>query len=196
MKKTVLLAVCLVAVLVAAGLLYSRLGSRYESQVQPTEAASAAGQAENAAGESAASSAQTAPDFVFYDADNNAYRLSDFAGKPVVLNFWASWCSPCRQEMPDFEDAYQKYGDKVTFLMVNLTGNGSDTVASAKKAIADGGYSFPVYYDLDADGAIAYGISSIPTTLILDASGTLVKKQVGILHASLLTQLLVSLVAG
>jgi thiol-disulfide isomerase/thioredoxin len=114
-----------------------------------------------------------APDFTMYDADGNVYHLSDFEGKPVVLNFWASWCGPCRREMPEFEEKYQELGANVTFLMVNLT-TWNETVESANGLIRDQGYTFPVFFDLDGQAAAAYGIQSIPTTFFIDAEGEVI----------------------
>lgn len=116
---------------------------------------------------------ESAPDFTVYDASGNEVKLSDFLGKPVVLNFWASWCGPCKSEMPGFDNLYQKYGDQVQFMMVNLTDGASETVESASSFISDNGYTFPVFYDSDSNGAYTYGISSIPTTFLINKKGEL-----------------------
>ena len=94
-----------------------------------------------------------APDFTVYDANGNPVKLSDFIGKPVVLNFWASWCPPCKSEMPDFQEVYQELGGQVQFLMVNTTV--SDTMADAKAFIQSMGYTFPVFYDTQDLASIA-----------------------------------------
>jgi thiol-disulfide isomerase/thioredoxin len=65
-----------------------------------------------------------APDFTVYDMDENKISFSDFKGEPIVINFWASWCPPCKAEMPDFEEMYQEYSAKgVVFIMVNIKVN-------------------------------------------------------------------------
>ena len=114
---------------------------------------------------------EPAPDFTVYDADGNAYKLSDFRGKPVVLNFWASWCGPCKSEMPDFQEIYDVYGKEIHFLMVNMTDGAQETMESASSYVAQSGYTFPVYYDTDMDAAYTYGVYSIPTTYFFDAEG-------------------------
>ena len=129
---------------------------------------------------------EAALDFIFYDIDGNAYTLSDFQGKPVILNFWASWCGPCKSEMPDIEEAYKEYGDEIQFLIVNLTG--SDTVADASAYIAEQGYTFPVFYDNESQGAALFSVSSIPVTYFIDESGNVVAYASGTMSASRLQQ--------
>lgn len=115
-----------------------------------------------------------APDFTVYTADGKAVKLSDMKGKPVVLNFWASWCPPCKAEMPDFDKVCKEYDGRVTFMMVNLTDGKNETVESARNFIHMMEYSFPVYYDTKMDATNKYGIQSIPTTYFIDAEGNLV----------------------
>ncbi len=136
--------------------------------------------------ETTAAPAYPAPDFTVYDAEGNAHSLSDFRGKPVILNFWASWCGPCKAEMPDFDEAYKIYGNRIHFLIVNLTDGSSETVETASAFIASQGYTFPVYYDTDYFGAMAYNISAIPTTFFIDANGNLVTYYQGMLSADML----------
>ena len=126
---------------------------------------------------------QLAPDFTVYDLEGKAYKLSDFRGKPVVLNFWASWCGPCRSEMPDFDAAYKQYGQDIHFVMVNLTDGYQETLESASGFLASSGYSFPVYYDTALDAAQVYGVSSVPVTYFLDSNGYLIAYGQGALSA-------------
>ena len=112
-----------------------------------------------------------APDFTVYDGDGNPVSLSDFIGKPVIVKFWASWCGPCKSEMPDFEEVYTKYGDDIHFLMINSTDGSRETVETAKAFIAEQGYTFPVYFDTDYDASTTYGVSGIPMTFFIDAEG-------------------------
>lgn len=117
---------------------------------------------------------QQAPDFVVTDIDGNEVKLSDFQGKPVIVNFWASWCGPCKSEMPDFEEMYQQYGEEIHFVMVNMTDGSRETVEVASEFIAEQGYTFPVYFDTQYSAAITYGVTSIPATYFIDAQGNAV----------------------
>ncbi len=130
--------------------------------------------------------AQDAPDFTVYDLDGNPVQLSQFRGKAVVLNFWASWCGPCKREMPDFQEKYLELGDKVHFLMVNLTDGTTETVASASGFVASQGYTFPVYYDTASQAANAYYVSSIPTTYFINAQGKLIAQATGAIDGATL----------
>ncbi|MBQ8587276.1 MAG: TlpA family protein disulfide reductase [Oscillospiraceae bacterium] len=121
----------------------------------------------------------SAPDFTVYDAQGNEVKLSDYFGKPIVLNFWASWCGPCKMEMPYFEEVYQQIADRVQFLMVNSTDGSSETVETASAFIAEQGYTFPVFYDTSFEASINYQAFSLPTTYFISAEGELIAKATG-----------------
>ena len=129
-----------------------------------------------------------APDFTMVDMNGNKVKLSDLRGKPVVLNFWASWCGYCVHEMPDFEEYYKLYGDEIHFVMLN-TLSGGETVASAKKFISNNGYTFPVYFDEEKLAYYTYGAYiGIPRTYFIDAKGNLVTHAPGMINAEVLKQ--------
>ena len=176
MKKNlgwIIAVLALVLVVGGASLLYNRLGQEF--------------QVENlAATEVTEAEKNLAPDFTVYDAEGNAANLSDFFGKPIVLNFWASWCGPCRSEMPDFDAAYLEQGSQIQFLMVNMTDGSQETLETALEFIEKSGYSFPVYYDTDYDAATVYGVYSLPTTYFINAEGVLVPFASGAISADIL----------
>ena len=127
-----------------------------------------------------------APDFTFYHLDGSEAKLSDYFGKPMVLNFWSSNCGPCRSEMPDFQRAYEELGDAVNFVMVNVTDGYWDTVDSASSYVAEEGFTFPVFYDTDNHAAYTYGITGLPTTFFLSAEGNLIAGRSGAMNYDIL----------
>ena len=173
MKKWtwILIAVVLAGLIGAASVLYNQLSVDYAPPQMVTE------EIEN-----------LAPDFTVTDMEGNEVKLSDFFGKPIVLNFWASWCGPCQYEMPDFEEVYKELGEDVVFLMVNLTDGYSETVSSAKSFLEGTGYTFPVYFDTLSEGAMTYQVYSIPCTYFLDRNGSLVSRNVGMITGDALRQ--------
>ncbi len=165
-----LIVTILVLVIVIGGgtLLYRNLQDKVEIQI-PEESATVDPNAEYA------------PDFTVQDSSDGIYSLSDFLGTPVLLNFWSSNCPPCMSEMPLFQTAWETYGDRVQFLIVNLTDGYNDTFASAMKVVEENGYTFPVFFDTTSAGAYAYGIRSIPMTYFIDANGVIVSEHLGML---------------
>ena len=182
MKKNtsffILLAV-LVAVLVGAWFLYDNLGSQFST---------AGLAAEETAAEEAATAAATAPNFTVTDLHGNPVQLQDFFGKPILLNFWASWCGPCRSEMPDLEEAYRQYGNDIHFLFINQTDGSRETVASASAFIQQEGYSFPVYYDTSLEASTTYQAFSIPTTFFIGADGVPIAYCSGAMSSEIIQQ--------
>lgn len=115
-----------------------------------------------------------APDFTVQDMDGNDVKLSDMFGKPIVLNFWASWCGPCKNEMPEFEEVYKERKDDVIFMMVNMTDGKRETLTSAKNHIEEKEFTFPVYFDTTQEVMYTYSVWSLPTTYFIDADVNLV----------------------
>lgn len=132
-------------------------------------------------GETQDPNAELAPDFTVQDSSDGVWKLSDFRGKPVVLNFWSSTCPPCMEEMPLFQQFWEKYGSEVEFMIVNLTDGYNDTFASAMEVVTENEYTFPVYFDTAMEGAIAYSIRSMPMTFFIDANGVIVTEYLGML---------------
>ena len=127
-------------------------------------------------------------DFTMLDSTGKEVKLSDYFGKTIVLNFWASWCPPCKEEMPYFEEAFKENADNenIQFIMVNMTAG--DDIDDAIKVIEDNGYTFPVFYDYKGEAAYAYGVSSLPATYFLDEDGNVVTHAVGALTKELLDE--------
>lgn len=128
-----------------------------------------------------------AKDFEVYDEEGNIVKLSDYKDKkPVVINIWASWCGPYKAEMPYFEDAINKYGDKVEFLMINLTDGQRETKEKAMKFLKDNDLEMDILYDLDYSAANAYNIRGIPRTIFIDKGGNIIYDREGALNDEIL----------
>ena len=156
-KKKIIMILVLVFVLIlgGAGILYKQLGQKLALNLLATQTPQETESTEASTPTTQENESEKilAPDFTVYDLDGNEVHLSDFIGKSVVLNFWASWCSPCKMEMPDFNEKYLEIGEEVQFLIINMTDGSRETVETASAFIAEQGYSFPVFYDTDQDAA-------------------------------------------
>lgn len=128
-------------------------------------------------------------DFTVYNDSLEKVSLYDNKGKPIIVNIWATWCPPCRSELGYFENAYKKYGDSITFMMVDLT-DSRETVDTVRKFVKSNGYTFPVYYDSDRSASMAYNIRSIPMTLVISPNMELLASHTGALTESELEQLI------
>jgi thiol-disulfide isomerase/thioredoxin len=129
-----------------------------------------------------------APDFTVFDADGRSVKFSEHLGEPVVLNFWASWCYPCRSEMPLLDEVYREYGAAINFMMVDLVDGRRETVEKGAAYIRKEGFTFPVYFDIDQEAAVNYAVGSIPMTLFIDREGFIVARVIGAIDATTLQQ--------
>ena len=177
-KIFIILAAALLLLIVGASALYARLRDQLQTEQLATQGSET--------GTSEMATLPMATDFTVYDAIGNTCKLSEFRGRPVVVNFWASWCGPCKSEMPDFQKAYEKYGDKVSFMMVNMTDGMQETRSSAEAFLAKNNYTFPVYFDEEMSAAINYDVWSIPDTYLVNAEGQLVAWTSGALNMAAL----------
>ncbi|MFJ8530063.1 redoxin domain-containing protein [Bacillus sp. NPDC094106] len=121
-----------------------------------------------------------APDFELSKLDGTTVKLSDLKGKKVILNFWATWCGPCQQEMPDMEAFYKTHKDDVEILAVNYTvserANGEEKV---KQFAEEKGLTFPVLLDKDISVTTTYKVITIPTSYFVDTKGVIQDKFIG-----------------
>ncbi|WP_084423475.1 TlpA family protein disulfide reductase [Cohnella thermotolerans] len=118
-----------------------------------------------------------APSFTLKGMDGDSYSLRQFRGKPVVLNFWASWCDPCKEEAPSFAKLRQAFGSDLEVVAVNLTA--VDSEKSARAFASSYGFDFPVLMDRDGSVADRYRIRPIPSTFFIDKNGVIADGAVG-----------------
>lgn len=142
--------------------------SSASSQTRTDDSANAPGQAGEAA-------PVPAPDFTLQDQYGNTHTFSDYKGKTVFLNFWATWCPPCRAEMPEIQEIYEEYGENASDVIIlgiaspNVGREGSaEEIASF---LTENHYTYPVVMDTDGMIAYYYGISAYPTTFMINADG-------------------------
>lgn len=200
-RTVVIAAVAFAVLLIAAGVAYSVLAPTAEREVQATGTAAAhrteaepvAGEDSEAAGDTgdgngANADSTPAPDFTMTTSEGKTVSLSDFRGRPVLLNFWASWCGPCASEMPAIQKAWETYGSEVDFVIVNMTGMSGETEETAKAFLADAGYTFPAYFDANSSAARAFGVSSIPQTYLVNAEGNIIGGYMGAMDDAILAE--------
>lgn len=134
---------------------------------------------------------EPAPDFALQSPEGKTVHLSDYKGKAVILNFWASWCGPCRQEMPDLNAAYTKYGpDGLVVLAVNL----SESNMTVKRYLGEVNVQFPIAIDENNTVEDRYNIVPLPTTYFIDRTGKIVGKHEGQMAADYINRQAQSLI--
>lgn len=197
---TILLLLCVVLLLVGSVLLYRSLtgAERSASDVPQAPASTddslvileqdpALDVGEMAEDDSALA---VAADFSVTDRDGASHYLSEFSGKPVIINFWATWCGPCQAELPYFNAAYAAYGDQIQFMMVDLVDGYSETEASTIAFVDSNAYTFPLYFDAQGEAAYVYGISAIPLTVAVNANGRIAATHLGSMSSADLQELI------
>ena len=172
--------VALAAVLALAGVAYGVLAPKASQQGGSTSSASSQ-QTSVSSATSAESFSQdlvsaypTLSDFTVQDLEGNDATLSSMRGKPTLVGFWATWCPPCNMEAPSIQKLYEEYGDKVNFMMINVTDGQRDTPEGVKQWVQDGGYSYPIYLDPTLEASTIGQVMYLPTNYILDADGNTV----------------------
>lgn len=133
----------------------------------------------------------TAPDFTLQTLGGDSFTLSDMRGQPVVLNFWATWCPPCRAEIPYFEAASRKYNGQVAVVGID-DGEPPETVTPF---VAELGMSYPVPLDVHSEVSKQYRVNSLPSTYFVDREGTIRHIHIGIISQAVLEDQIAQLLA-
>ena len=172
-KRTGFTWIGFLSILTAALMMAGCAGAGSESIAESTEAA--ASQTETDSTEEAR--VYPAPDFELIDQYGFSQRISDYRGKVIFLNFWATWCGPCREEMPDIQSLYEEYGEnteEVVFLGVAFPGaGGEEDEEGIASFLQENGFTYPVAMDPEGRQMTAYGITAYPTTYMIDRDGNL-----------------------
>ncbi|MDT8386784.1 MAG: TlpA disulfide reductase family protein [Thiogranum sp.] len=117
-----------------------------------------------------------APEFRLQDMDGNWHRLSDYRGKVVVINFWATWCPPCREEMPAMQRAWLKFENKNIVMLAINVGEDEDTIFNFTASYP---VEFPLLLDTDSAVINAWPVRGLPTTFVIDPQGTIAYQAIG-----------------
>ena len=183
-KKLLIIVLAFVVLLAGAYFLYNKLDKFVDTDRFAGEQGTqqSPGDPESPTNETTGSEKEKpkAPSVALTNWEGERVHLEEYFGKPIVLNFWASWCGPCKSEMPDFQKVYAELGNEVQFIMVNATG-GRESVETAKEFITKAGYTFPVFFDVSEEAVFTYGAYSIPMTFFINAQGQLVTYATGAL---------------
>ncbi len=158
---------CLATLVVLSG---AACDSGYSDQEEPPENAVAVRQAPPAMG-------SPAPDFQLIDLQGNRQTLPDYHGKVVLLNFWATWCGPCRVEMPSMEILYQDLKDK-GFAILAISSDPQGSIVT-RPFVASQGLTFPILHDSDYRVSGSYGVRTLPMSFLIDRNGTLIQRVFG-----------------
>lgn len=175
-KRFLILVILLVVILFVAAIAYKTLSGRQKLDLTAAKPA-----------------VETdLPDFPLIDESDGETSLHEIIaeGKPILINFWATWCPFCVEEFPMLDRAYEEYGEDVRFLIVDAVDGERETKEMGKAYVEENGYHFPIYFDMDYAGMSAFGTTSLPTTIAINAKGELVLTRKGALTEEVLDEIL------
>lgn len=175
-----------------------------ETESQETGGTSGGTAGSEAAGETESSLPDTsdrvaAPDFTLTDQFGEEHTLSDYKGKVVFLNFWATWCPPCRKEMPDIEALYKEYGENAEDLVIlsvanpkteDNPNNNDKTIEEVSQFMEDNGYTYPTLMDTTGDVLLEYYVTAFPTTFMIDREGRVIGYASGALSKDIMKNII------
>lgn len=125
-----------------------------------------------------------APEFTLQELDGSTLAMADLRGRPVVLNFWATWCFPCREEMPMLQTTWERYGDAVAIIGVDA----GEEAPVVQSFVDDLGVTFPIILDNQMATTTRYNVRGFPTTFFIDGNGIIRQIYPGQLHSAILAE--------
>lgn len=117
---------------------------------------------------------EQAPPFDLVALDGSAFTIESLEGRPIFINFWATWCPPCLEEMPIIQRMYEKYGEALAIVAVT-----DEPIPIARPYVAEHSYTFPVFVDPGGRMSGDYLVQALPTSLFIDASGVIRARHIG-----------------
>jgi len=130
------------------------------------------------------------PDFTLTSSTGDPISLSDYRGKIVFLNFWTTWCKYCLEEMPDFQEAYEKYGDDLQILLVNVTTNENIDRQGVIDWYEQFDYTMPMVLDEEGDVSSQFTIPGYPTTYFIDRDGSFISYYPGLMSSEFIDEIM------
>jgi peroxiredoxin len=122
-----------------------------------------------------------APDFTLHDMSGKKVTLSEFRGKVVLVEFWATWCPPCKDAVPEMNKVYEKYkGQNVEVLAISVD-QGSDVASKVRSFVKENRVNYPVLID-DKKVNVSYGVGNVPVAFVIDKQGKVAKKHIGFME--------------
>jgi peroxiredoxin len=135
---------------------------------------------------------QQAPDFTTHDTHDNVVALQEYHGRPVVLNFWATWCVPCRQELPVLQAVYEAYRDKGLVILA-ISQDVAEKKETVRSYVTNLGVTFPPLLDPEGSIAAHYNIFLLPSTIFINPAGTVVAVHFGLMTRTQIEKHLVAM---
>lgn len=198
-RGAIVAGVVLILVVGLAVVAYGKLAPKRVAMSDDT--GSIAASASSIDSSSTSASAQDTPlladhDATVYTALNEPLKLTDIAnGRPLIMNFWTTWCPYCVQEMPDYQQIYNEYKDRVSFAFIDCVGSKGETAEKALDWLRENGCEdLPAYFDNNREATSTYGAWSLPTTVIISAQGEILDLSAGAINPDLMRRTLDTLV--
>jgi peroxiredoxin len=139
-------------------------------------------------------SGQSAPDFTLPTLDGTSFTLSEFRGRPVVINFWASWCAPCRAEMPELVRAYEAHrGSGLVVVGVNVTDQ--DRMENARAFVDEFDVTYPIAFDETGTVSSGYGVLGLPTSVFVNPKGAIQRVVMGEVSGEALSRYIAEIIS-